>query len=354
MASIIKKMLRTFFRPAGKLWHRIPAGVKAGSLLVLVSLLSLRFYYYPTAKYIQSVQDGGSALVNSIAFSMQTSGNTGGSVENKLESANAGQSDTDAGEKNGNESVTDKQNQTQDVGQSESAEQLIKNSLAGKRNLPIYSVDRQSTDEDGTVKKQVALSFDAAWGADDMIKILDLLDKYNIKVTFFMTGGWVESFPDMVKEIAARGHDLGNHSENHKQMSRISRKEQQTEIMNAHNRVKELTGVDMQLFRPPYGDYNNELIKTAYQCGYYPIQWSVDSLDWKDYGVKNIVTTVLDNKDLTNGSIILMHNGAKYTADALEQVITGLQEKGYEIVPVSQLIYKDHYHMDGTGKQIAN
>ena len=124
--------------------------------------------------------------------------------------------------------------------------------------------------------------------------------------------------------------------------------------MKVHDRVKELTGVSMQLFRPPYGDYDNKLIKTSYSCGYFPIQWSVDSLDWKDYGVDSIISTVLQNKDLTNGSIILMHNGAKYTADALESVITGLETQGYEIVPISQLIYKENFHMDGTGKQIRD
>lgn len=92
----------------------------------------------------------------------------------------------------------------------------------------------------------------------------------------------------------------------------------------------------------------------AKENGYYTIQWDVDSLDWKDYGVDNIINTVVNHKNLGNGSIILCHNGAKYTAEALEAVITGLQEKGYEIVPVSELIYKDNYHMDVTGRQIKD
>lgn len=80
----------------------------------------------------------------------------------------------------------------------------------------------------------------------------------------------------------------------------------------------------------------------------------VDSLDWKDYGADSILDTVLNHKELDNGAIILCHNGAKYTAEALEALITGLKEKGYEIVPVSELIYKDDYHMDVTGKQIKD
>ncbi len=143
---------------------------------------------------------------------------------------------------------------------------------AGKssKELPIYSVK--------TEEKKVALSFDAAWGNEDTQTILDLLAKYDVHVTFFMTGGWVEKYPEDVKAIAAAGHDLGNHSENHKQMSKISYDECVEEIMKVHDKVEALTGKSMCLFRPPYGDYNDNLIKAAEQCGYYPIQWSVDTL----------------------------------------------------------------------------
>lgn len=214
------------------------------------------------------------------------------------------------------------------------------------RQLPIYSVE--------TSEKKVALSFDAAWGNEDTHTLLDILSSYNVHVTFFMTGGWIESYPDDVKAIKEAGHDLGNHSENHKNMSQLSKSENTDEIMKPHNKVKELTGYDMFLFRPPYGDYDNEVISTTLSLNYYPIQWSVDSLDWKDYGADNIVSTVLNHKDLTNGAIILMHNGAKYTKDALPRVIDGLIDKGYSIVPISELIIRDDYHMDATGRQIAN
>lgn len=214
------------------------------------------------------------------------------------------------------------------------------------RELPIYSVE--------TKEKKVALSFDAAWGNDDTQKILEILKKHGLHVTFFMTGGWVEKYPEDVKAIQAAGHDLGNHSENHKNMAQLSVEEQKTEIMTVHEKVKQLTGVDMQLFRPPYGEYNDNLVLTAKDCGYFPVEWSVDSLDWKDYGVNSILDMVLKNKEVRNGAIILCHNGAKYTSDALEQLIIGLEDKGYQIVPVSQLIYKDNYHMDVTGRQIKD
>lgn len=149
-------------------------------------------------------------------------------------------------------------------------EAVVVNSSVNGRNLPIYCVQTQD--------KKIALTFDAAWGNEDTAKILEILKKHDVHVTFFMTGGWVESYPDDVKAILAAGHDLGNHSENHKNMSRISDEEKRQELMSVHDRVKELTGYEMFLFRPPYGDYDNAVVRVAEDCGYYPIQWDVDSL----------------------------------------------------------------------------
>lgn len=216
-------------------------------------------------------------------------------------------------------------------------------SAANGRQLPIYCVQ--------TDQKKVALTFDAAWGNEDTGKILDILSRHNVHVTFFMTGGWVDSYPEDVKAILAAGHDLGNHSENHKNMSQISNDEKRQEIVSVHRKVKELTGYDMFLFRPPYGDYDNDVIRTAAECGYYSIQWDVDSLDWKDYGADSIISTVCNHKHLGCGSIILCHNGAKFTAEALDTLITNLKGQGYEIVPVSELIYRDGYHMNAEGRQ---
>ena len=119
-----------------------------------------------------------------------------------------------------------------------------------------------------------------------------------------------------------------------------SQSEKESELKSVHDRVKKLTGYEMFLFRPPYGAYDNAVIKTAYQMNYYPIQWSVDSLDWKDYGVDSIIDTVCNHKALGPGAIILCHNGAKYTAEALDTMLTQLEEKGYTIVPISELIMR--------------
>ena len=291
------------------LWYKIPLSVKLTVLLISITAISFQYYFYPTSLFVNSTVSSTYHSTSNTTSPSQ-SGIAGGTI--------------------------------------------IGNCTCGKKNLPIYSVDNKVNDDNGNEIKQVSLSFDAAWGDEDTIQILDTLDKYNIKVTFFMTGGWVDAYPDKVQEIYSRGHDLGNHGENHKNMSKLSASEQSLELSKVHEKVLALTGYDMYLFRPPYGDYDNTVVTTSYSCNYYPIQWNVDSLDWKDYGAANIVKTVLNHKALCNGSIILLHNGSKFTKDALEEVIVGLQEQGYEIVPISQLIIKENFHMDTTGKQIAN
>ena len=223
---------------------------------------------------------------------------------------------------------------------------ILKSATVGDRELPIYCVD--------TKEKKIALSFDAAWGAEDFQNIMDILDKHKVKVTFFMTGGWVEANPDCVKQLVEKGHDLGNHSDHHYDMTTLSESQMKEEINAVGKKVKDLTGYEMKLFRPPYGAYNNEVIKTTYACNYYPIQWNVDSLDWKNYGVQSIIDTVCNHKELGPGSIILCHNGAKYTAQALDELLTNLKEQGYTLVPISELIMTENYHMDVTGKQIAD
>ncbi|MED9904290.1 MAG: polysaccharide deacetylase family protein [Lachnospiraceae bacterium] len=219
-------------------------------------------------------------------------------------------------------------------------------SRVGNRELPVYCVE--------TEEPKIALTFDAAWGNEDTARILEILNKEEVKVTFFMTGGWAEAYPEDVKAILAAGHDLGNHSENHKNMSSLSDSEKKEELMTVHNRVKKLTGYEMSLFRPPYGDYDNAVVNVAKECGYMTIQWDVDSLDWKDYGADSIIKTVTENGHLGNGSIILCHNGAKYTAEALETLIITLKEQGFTFVPVSELIYRENYHMNHEGRQIKD
>lgn len=223
---------------------------------------------------------------------------------------------------------------------------VLSNSLVSEKKLPIYCVEQE--------KPLISISFDAAWGNEDSKSLLATLKKHNVKATFFMTGGWIEKYPDDVKAIAADGHDLGNHSENHKQMSQLSAEQCKEELMKPHEKVKKLTGKDMILFRPPYGDYNDTLIQVCEENKYYPIQWDVDSLDWKDYDAATIIRRVTEHKHLGNGSIILCHNGGKHTAEALDELLTTLKKKGFTLVPISELIIKDNYTINTEGRQIGS
>ena len=221
----------------------------------------------------------------------------------------------------------------------------VSNNVNGKE-MPICSVE--------TKEKKVALTFESAWGDEDIARILEILKKQEVRATFFLTGEWVEEYPEGVKAIRDAGHDIGNHSESHRSMGSLNEEEQKEEIMSVHRKVEELTGVRMDLFRLPYDNYDDTVIRNLQSCGYYPIQWSVDSFDWKDYGADSIQEVVLSHERLDNGAIILLHSGTKYTADALEALITGIKEKGYQIVPVSELIYREEYHLDVTGRQIKD
>lgn len=215
---------------------------------------------------------------------------------------------------------------------------------SAERKLPIYCVQ--------TEKPQISVSFDAAWGADDTDELLRILEENDVKATFFLCGYWVEKYPDEVKKIAEGGHDLGNHSATHPHMSQISPEQIAQELQKCHQNVKDLTGVEMDLFRPPFGEYNNHVIEIAEANGYYIIQWDVDSLDWKEQGAEAEINQVLNHRHLGNGSIILFHNDAKYTPQVLDTILKGLKEKGFEIVPISELIHRDNFEMDHEGRQI--
>ncbi|MCF6465792.1 deacetylase [Clostridium sp. Cult2] len=213
-----------------------------------------------------------------------------------------------------------------------------------KKELPIYSVE---TDE-----KKIALSFDAAWGDDYTIGILDILDKYHVKSTFFLVGFWVDKYPEHVKEIYRRGHDVGNHSTNHPYMTKLSDEGIVKELNITGEKIEKLIKEKPILFRPPFGDYNDRVINLCRENGYYVIQWDVDSLDWKELGVQSVVDRVTRN--IGKGSIVLFHNNAKHVLEYLPIVIERLQNEGYQIVPISELIYKDNYYMDNTGRQRLN
>ena len=219
------------------------------------------------------------------------------------------------------------------------------NTVLGEgKKLPIYSVD--------TKDKKIAISFDCAWGNEHTKPILDILDQYNIKTTFFMVQFWAEKFPEDVLEIYNRGHEIGNHSSTHPNMAKLSIEEITTELKGSEDAIEKITGQKPTVFRPPFGAYSNSLIETCEANGYHVIQWDVDSLDWKEITTEQIVDRVTRN--VKPGSIVLFHNNAEHVEAYLPAILDKLKSEGYEIVPVGQLIMTENYHMDHAGKQMAD
>lgn len=211
-----------------------------------------------------------------------------------------------------------------------------------KRDLPVYCVD--TGDE-----KKIAISFDAAWGNEDTQTLIDILEKYNIKATFFVVGGWVDSFPESVKALSDAGHEIMNHSDTHPYMTKISKEKIKKEVDACNDKIEKITGNRPTLLRAPYGDYNNDVVQTIRECGCMTIQWSVDSLDWKDLSASEIHKRVTSK--IHPGAIVLFHNAALHTPEALPGIIETLQSDGYNFVRISELVYTENYGIDQAGKQ---
>lgn len=213
---------------------------------------------------------------------------------------------------------------------------------ATTRELPIYCVKRDN--------KAVSLTFDAAWGNEDTQMLIDILGKYNVKATFFIVGAWVDKYPDSVKALSDAGHEIMNHSNNHEHFSKLSSQQIITNITTCNNKISAVTGVTPTLFRAPYGEYDDHVIKTLKSMGMYTIQWDVDSLDWKDLSASEITRRVTSKVEA--GSIVLFHNAALHTPEALPSIIEYLIQNGYSIVPVSELLLKGDYTIDHIGRQL--
>lgn len=202
--------------------------------------------------------------------------------------------------------------------------------------LPIYYVD--------TTEKKVAFTFDASWGAERTGQILDIMRENEVKATFFLTGTWAEKYPEWVKEIVAEGHEVGNHTYSHPHMSQLSYQQIEKELKKAGDIIYSLSGKHTALFRPPFGEYNDTVISAADSLGYKTIQWSIDSLDWKNLSKEAIVEKVTE--EAHRGAIILFHNNGQNTPEALPEIIEFYHRNGYKIVPVSSLIYQSNYEID--------
>ncbi len=212
---------------------------------------------------------------------------------------------------------------------------------AATRQLPIYCVQRD--------QKMASLTFDAAWGNEDTQQLIDILGKYNVKATFFVVGDWVDKYPESVKALHDAGHEVMTHSNHHDHFNSLTADQIAADLTASCDKIQAVTGVRPTLFRPPYGEYDDHVITATRDLGLEPIQWDVDSLDWKDLSASEITKRVTSK--VSAGSIVLFHNAAKHTPEALPTILETLIQDGYTLVPVSQLILPAPYTIDHTGRQ---
>ena len=210
-----------------------------------------------------------------------------------------------------------------------------------QRQLPIYCVQRED--------KVCSLTFDAAWGNEDTQMLIDILNKYNVHATFFVVGEWVDKYPESVKALADAGNEVMNHSSTHPHMAQLSAEQIQTEVNTCADKIEAVTGTRPTLFRCPYGEYNDTVVSTINGLGMHVIQWDVDSLDWKGLSSDEITSRVLTR--VQPGSIVLFHNAALHTPEALPGIIEALQKDGYTLCTVSELVYQGEYTIDNNGMQ---
>lgn len=207
------------------------------------------------------------------------------------------------------------------------------------REVPIYSVERSDN--------KIALTFDCAWGNDDIADICEILKKHNARATFFIVGTWAEKYPDSVKLLWQNGHEIGNHSYNHAHYSRLERDELLSDMDKCDSAIRQITGTAPRLLRAPYGEYNDRVIEVCDLSAHTYIQWSVDSIDYGDASGADIIRRSTEKTG--SGDIILLHSGTKNTASSLDEILTRLSE--FEAVTVSELIYPDNYIIDHKGTQ---
>ncbi len=213
---------------------------------------------------------------------------------------------------------------------------------AAERRLPIYNVERGDN--------KIALTFDVAWENSNTAELIEILDEFDAEATFFVTGDWCDRYPEDVMMFYEAGHEIQNHSDQHPHVEGINVNELISDTKACSTKIEMLTGEKPTLYRAPYGEYDDSLITTIEGMGMNPIQWDVDSIDWKEPTPAEITEKVVSG--VKSGSIVLFHNDLKNTTEALPDILTALRDKGYEFVSVSDLIYHEDYTIDSTGRQV--
>lgn len=212
---------------------------------------------------------------------------------------------------------------------------------AATRQLPIYCVQRD--------QKVCSISFDAAWGADNTQKILDVLKEYGVTCTFFVVGNWADQYPEQAKAIVDSGNELMNHSNAHDHYNSLTADQIIADVNTCNDKIEALTGIRPTLIRCPFGEYDDHVISTIRSIGMEPIQWDVDSLDWKGISASEITKRVTGK--VQSGSIVLFHNAGEHTPEALPDILDYLLAEGYEIVPISKILLTCDYTIDHEGRQ---
>ena len=198
----------------------------------------------------------------------------------------------------------------------------------------------------------VSLMFNVYEHTDNVYKILDALDEYEAKSTFFIGGSWADDNVDCVREIYKRGHEIASHSNTHPHVNNLSYEQNVKEIREANEKIKAITGNENKIYRAPYGEYNNTVVKAVQDEKNYCIQWNLDTIDYTGLSGDQMWDR-LKNK-IKEGDIILSHNGTKHTAESLDMLIKNIKAKGLEVVTISDLIYKENYTINANGTQISN
>lgn len=203
--------------------------------------------------------------------------------------------------------------------------------------------------EDNTeVKKLIALTFDDGPYESVTNRILDVLDKYNAKATFFVMGNRVLDYPTTLRRTFEEGHEIGNHTYSHKQLTKLNEKSIKYEIEYSNEMINQVIEVGDALLRPPYGDHNalvDKIVKVPM------ITWSIDSLDWKSKDKDKVIEQI--KATLHENAIVLMHDLYESTADAIEELIPYLIKEGYELVTVSELFERNGMELEA-GKVYRN
>ncbi|WP_195940181.1 polysaccharide deacetylase family protein [Romboutsia sp. 1001713B170131_170501_G6] len=208
-------------------------------------------------------------------------------------------------------------------------------------SMPIHSVD--------TNDKEIALTFDVAWGTNNIDEILQVLEKHNVKSTFFLVGSWIEDNEELVEKIHNAGHEIGNHSNTHASFKNLSKESKAQEIKLVSEKIYDITGEKISLFRPPFGDTDKETLEVSNSLGHQAIKWSLDSMDWKGFGANHVIDRVMKNSE--PGSIVLFHSNVSNVENYIDTIIFNLKKDGYKIVPVSEITYKENFKVDSNGVQ---